>query len=191
MKKFIFTCGDVNGIGPEIVVKSLNTIFGKDSNNGYYFICPANIFKKVIKLVKPRFNFIISTDYHRSEPGTVTVINPGNIKISEGKPTVTSGKCAYETIELSFALLKNQIADAVITAPVSKNALKLAGVQYPGHTEMFADWCGTSDYAMSFFSPSMNCALSSIHIPIKEISGSLTYRKLKKRPKCSDKYTSI
>ena len=45
MNKFVFTCGDINGIGPEIVIKTLNLITRYKTPNKFYFICPLNIFK--------------------------------------------------------------------------------------------------------------------------------------------------
>jgi 4-hydroxythreonine-4-phosphate dehydrogenase len=69
--------------------------------------------------------------------------------------------------------LGKNLADAVITAPVSKTALKLAGVKYPGQTEMFADWCGVKNFVMTFLSPKLRVGLYSIHISLKKVSKSL------------------
>ena len=51
MNKFIFTCGDINGIGPEIVIKALNHLVEKRKNDRFYFICPSNVFKRTITKV--------------------------------------------------------------------------------------------------------------------------------------------
>ncbi len=81
-------------------------------------------------------------------------------------------------LKKSFELLKKQRADAVVTAPVSKTALKLAGVKYPGQTEMYADWCGVKNFVMTFLSAKLQVGLYSIHIPLKEVSNSLKSNKL-------------
>jgi 4-hydroxy-L-threonine phosphate dehydrogenase PdxA len=47
MKKFVFTCGDINGIGPEIVIKTLNRIH--ETGDKYIFLCPGNVFENTIK----------------------------------------------------------------------------------------------------------------------------------------------
>jgi 4-hydroxythreonine-4-phosphate dehydrogenase len=180
MSRFVFTCGDVNGIGPEIVVKTLNKIISKKKKHSFIFLCPLNVFKSVTALVKPSFEFNITDYYKETEPGILSVINTGNTKLNKGKATESSGITAYNAIELSFALLKSSYADSVITAPISKTALKMGGIEYPGHTEMYADWCGTNDYAMVFLSKQMNAALATIHSPIKNVSSLITTKRLRK-----------
>jgi 4-hydroxythreonine-4-phosphate dehydrogenase len=61
----------------------------------------------------------------------------------------------------------------VVTAPVSKTALKHAGVKYPGQTEMYADWCNVKNFVMTFLSQKLRVGLYSIHIPLKKVSNSL------------------
>ena len=59
MNRFVITCGDINGIGPEIVIKSLNRLTLLRKKSKYYFICPENILQKTIEQVKPKFDFQI------------------------------------------------------------------------------------------------------------------------------------
>ena len=91
---------------------------------------------------------------------------------------LNSGKAAFIALKKSFELLKGKRADAVVTAPVSKTALKLAGVKYPGQTEMFADWCGVNNFVMTFLSAKLRVGLYSIHIPLKDVSNSLKSNQL-------------
>jgi 4-hydroxy-L-threonine phosphate dehydrogenase PdxA len=80
MNKIIFTCGDTNGIGPEIVIKTLNRVFSSGMTK-LYFACPENIFKEAAKITIPVFPFEIvkSFKYHSSE-NIVTIINTGQTK---------------------------------------------------------------------------------------------------------------
>ena len=97
-----------------------------------------------------------------------------SIKQNIGKPTESSGQAAYEALQTSFQHLEKNFVDAVITAPVSKTALRMAGIKkYPGQTEMFADWCGVKNFVMTFLSKKLRVSLYSIHIPLKEVSKSL------------------
>ena len=57
----------------------------------------------------------------------------------------------------------------VVTAPISKTAIKSAGKNFPGHTEMFAEWCNVKNYVMMFLSRKMNAAIATIHEPVKKI----------------------
>ena len=66
----------------------------------------------------------------------------------------------------------------MLTAPISKTALSIAGINYPGHTEMLADWCNVDDCAMVFLSDKMKSALVTIHSSIKNITKEITITKL-------------
>jgi len=179
MNRFVITCGDINGIGPEIVVKSLNRLTLRRKKAKYYFICPQNIFQKTIEQVKPEFNFeIIPPNEADESPLKVSVIKLPKCSEKTGYPTKSSGLASYKSLETSFSFLKSNIADAVITAPVSKTALHLAGIKFPGQTEMFAKWSGCKEYVMTFLSKRLNVALQTIHIPLKNVHKSLNQKKI-------------
>jgi 4-hydroxythreonine-4-phosphate dehydrogenase len=180
MKRFVFTCGDINGIGPEIALKALNKITSKNKTTQFILIIPENVFSKASTLVKPLFRYqkVIDAEVSQKQLSQVVVLTTKSFKQNTGKPTVSSGEASYLALRKSFELLKNKSADAVITAPVSKTSLKLAGVKYPGQTEMYADWCGVKHFVMTFLSKKLRVALYSIHIPLKEVSKSLNLKAL-------------
>jgi len=178
MNKFVFTCGDINGIGPEIVIKTLNQITRYKTSDKYYFICPSNIFQAATHHIKPTFNYEIVNRKDQGSSAVVSVINSGTAKQSIGKPTIASGKAAYKSLVLSYELLRKGDADAVITAPISKTAIHMAGVNFKGQTEMFAKWSNTKKYAMTFLSKKMCAALFTIHYPLKDVSKLLNIKKL-------------
>ena len=179
MNNFVFTCGDVNGIGPEIVFKTLNHLTKIKNSDRYFFICPSNIFKSISIKIKPQFEFSLFT----SKPvlnsiSKANIILLPNSKSVAGKPTKESGIAAFESLKKSYQLLKNNVCDAVITAPVSKTALHMAGINFPGQTEMFAKWSKTKNFLMVFLSKKINISLNTIHIPIKKVSSSLNQKQL-------------
>ncbi len=180
MSKFIFTCGDVNGIGPEIVIKTLNRITKGKTRNKFVFICPENIFFEAIKNTKPTFDYNITNSVENSTSKRVIIFPLNKVKQKWGEPSVESGLAAFNSIKLSFDLLINKKADAVITAPISKTSINLAGIKFPGHTEMYAEWCREKikfgsklNFVMMFLSKKMNAALITIHDPVKNISSLL------------------
>jgi len=179
MNRFVFTCGDINGIGPEIVVKSLNRLTLHSNKNKYYFICPQNIFQKTIKQIKPGFDFeIVSPNKAEKSSSQVSIIKLPDCREKTGYPTKFSGLASYKALQTSFSFLKSKIADAIITAPVSKTALNMAGIKFPGQTEMFAKWSGSKEYVMTFLSNRLNVALQTIHIPLKNIHKFLNEKEL-------------
>ncbi|MCU0413308.1 MAG: 4-hydroxythreonine-4-phosphate dehydrogenase PdxA [Ignavibacteriaceae bacterium] len=175
MKRFIFTCGDINGIGPEIALKALNKITSKNKTTQFILIIPENVLKTTVRLVKPLFTYKIVDDIesNANQKYQVSILVTGSFKQRIGKPTVASGEAAFLALRTSFDLLKKNLADAVVTAPVSKTALKLAGVKYPGQTEMYADWCNVKNFVMTFLSKKLRVGLYSIHIPLQEVANSL------------------
>jgi 4-hydroxythreonine-4-phosphate dehydrogenase len=183
MKKFVFTCGDINGIGPEIAIKALNKLLPKNKQTQFVLIIPKNIFETTSKLVEPKFEYVnqdkVSIGDKSSSRVIISSIN--SVKQNLGSPTSQSGKAAYDALKKSYEMLQRHIADAVVTAPVSKTALKMAGVKYPGQTEMFADWCGTKNFVMTFLSNKLRVGLYSIHIPLIKVSKSLNSKEIKKK----------
>jgi 4-hydroxythreonine-4-phosphate dehydrogenase len=177
MNRILFTCGDINGIGPEIVIKSLNSLV-KNSKNKYYVICPQNIFLKTSKLVKPEFDFLYTEKFQDIDSGNVCVIKLKNASQIYGKPTKESGKTAFNSIKLSIELAISKSIDAVITAPISKTAIHLAGYKFPGHTEMLSEYTRTKNYSMMFLSQKMKASLVSIHEPIRNVAGLIKERQL-------------
>jgi len=180
MKRIVFTCGDINGIGPEIALKALNRITSRSKETQFILIIPENIFTKASLLIRPRFSFQTVKDlsFNNIDSSQVIIFITKSFKQNIGKPTLTSGEASYLALQTSFDLLNKNLSDAVVTAPVSKTALKLAGVKYPGQTEMYADWCGVKNFVMTFLSKKLRVALYSIHIPLKEVSKSLNLKAL-------------
>ena len=173
MRKFVFTCGDINGIGPEIVIKTLNKIC-KNKKEQFFFVCPANVFNETIQFIKPKFKYEIVNKADKNLITPVQVIDIGNSVIIPGKATSVSGRIAFKSIEYGFELTSNKITDGLITAPISKTAFNLAGINFPGHTEMLAKWSGTKDFIMMFLSKKMNAALLTIHQPLEKVPQLLT-----------------
>jgi 4-hydroxythreonine-4-phosphate dehydrogenase len=179
MNRFVITCGDINGIGPEIVIKSLNRLTLLRKKSKYYFICPENIFQKTIEQVKPKFDFqVISPNEAAESSSKVSVIKLPDCRKKTGYPTKSSGSTSYQALQTSFLFLEANIADAVITAPVSKTALSMAGIIFPGQTEMFAKWSVSKEYIMTFLSKRLNVALQTIHIPLKNVHKFLNEKEL-------------
>ena len=183
MTRIVFTCGDINGIGPEIALKALNKISSKRKKTQLILIIPQNVFITTKRIVKPTFKYHLTNNlksvFSSNEPVIILTLESFVQKI--GKPTIPSGRAAYLALKTAFNLLNNKIADAAVTAPVSKTALNLAGVNYPGQTEMFADWCGLKNFVMTFLSRRLRVGLYSIHISLKEVSKSINSNKFQEK----------
>ena len=173
-----FTCGDINGIGPEICIKTINSIYNPADRKIVLF-CPAKVFENAASKSLVSFDHEILKEVNpiNLNAEIVTIVDLGESKQNIGKPTKESGRVSLVALKKAFELVNFKNADAIITAPISKTALKLAGIKYPGQTELLADLSKTKNYLMMFLSEQFICALATIHEPIKNVSKLLS-RKL-------------
>jgi 4-hydroxythreonine-4-phosphate dehydrogenase len=177
MRKFVFTCGDINGIGPEIVIKTLNRICTQ-KDTSFIFVIPSNVFSEVTKTVKPVFKYEILKKYVNNLAVPVQIIDIGDAAITPGLATKSSGKISFDSIEYAFNLVISKEVDALITAPISKTAFNLAKINFPGHTELLAEWSGSKDFLMMFLSKKMKAALLTIHKPLRKVPQLLSEEKI-------------
>jgi 4-hydroxythreonine-4-phosphate dehydrogenase len=175
MKNLVLTCGDINGIGPEICIKTVNRIYGLQERK-IFLICPENIFATTSSAIRPSFNYKIVKDINSRDTdyNSVTIIDIGKYKQKLGSPTKDSGKAAFIAIDKAYKLISSNFADAMITAPVSKTAFQMAGIKYPGQTELLARLSKSKKYLMVFLSNDFICGLTTIHEAIKNVSKRLS-----------------
>jgi 4-hydroxythreonine-4-phosphate dehydrogenase len=180
MNNFIFTCGDINGIGPEISIKCINKIYSPKKRK-IFFICPENVFEFYASKLTLNFPFEVNKKITDNSLSTkpVCIISAGKSSLKIGTPTRQSGSAAFKSIEIAFDLLSHKFPGAMVTAPISKHAFELAGIKYPGHTEMLADWCNTKNFMMMFLSHKLKMGLVTIHEPIKKVALLITKTKIK------------
>lgn len=180
--RLFFTCGDCNGIGPEIVVKTLS-VFYKKKKHKLYFAVPKNVFEETLNTLQTSFEYEFVKTPEQSSPkkNIVSIINLGNAKYVFGKPTRSSGELAFRSLQESFNAVEKNYADCIITAPISKDAFHKAGIEFPGHTELFASWTNTENVVMFFHSAKIKAALLTIHIPLKTVSFSLDKNLIRKK----------
>ncbi len=91
-----------------------------------------------------------------------------------GKPSKLTGEAAYNfIISAAMAVMKGE-ADALVTAPISKQWINAAGHDFPGHTELLAKITKTDNYAMMLAGPSLKVVPVTAHIPLADVPGSLS-----------------
>ncbi|MDZ7680398.1 MAG: 4-hydroxythreonine-4-phosphate dehydrogenase PdxA [Fodinibius sp.] len=96
------------------------------------------------------------------------------VSVEPGAFTKQSGKCAMIAVEKGIELCKSEQADALVTAPISKEAVNLAGYQIPGHTEFLAEHTNTSDFMMMLCHDDLRVGLATVHIPLAEVPSNLS-----------------
>ena len=168
--KIIVSSGDVNGIGLEVFLKGISTFLETSDSEVSLCINP-NVLKKYAELC----DFNIKSDNNLN----FKIIDTGfECKINLGKQTKESGMTAKKSIEMATGLLLDGEYDAIVTLPISKKAVQMAGWQFPGHTEYFASLFTSllpgNHYNMILTHKNMRVIPLTIHEPIKNIPNLIT-----------------
>lgn len=173
------TIGDFNGIGPEVALKAATHASVKK-------ICIPVLVGPFAVFDHTRTSLRIPAKLQRAAaliaPGnTLAVIDVGDgiaADVQFGGPTKTSGKSAGVAIEKAVSLCTSGKTRAMVTAPVSKEALHLAGYDFPGQTEMIALFTGSQQVAMMLVSSTMRVGLVTIHVPLRGVPERITKEKI-------------
>lgn len=171
-KRIGITMGDPAGIGAEIIVKAMQ-------NKEVYEKCiPVVVGDKACMEDALRFcgsdlklRLIDSVEEAVGEYGVIDLISLGffdNKGWEYKKPSAECGDASFQYIVHAIALANERRIDAVITAPINKEALHLGGHAYSGHTEIFADYTNTRDYAMLLASGNLRVIHVSTHVALRE-----------------------
>ncbi|TLX25638.1 4-hydroxythreonine-4-phosphate dehydrogenase PdxA [Chryseobacterium indologenes] len=173
--------GDFNGIGPEIIMKSLKdktitdfftpVIFG----SGKLFTYQKNIFK-----LNLNFNYV--NEASQAQAGKLNMVNltKENVNVELGVPTEESTKMAIDSLEAATeALIKGDI-DVLVTAPINKDEMVKMGFKHAGHTGYFEEKFNKKGL-MFLVTEELKVAVSTHHIPIAQVAENISKEKIKKQ----------
>ncbi|MDO8748173.1 MAG: 4-hydroxythreonine-4-phosphate dehydrogenase PdxA [Candidatus Omnitrophota bacterium] len=164
----LITMGDPSGIGPEIIVKALSSPQVK-SLADWTVIGDAWAFNKNPSLPSGRKN---------QKFKIIDLENVPRKNFEFGKVRAEYGRASWEYLEKALELIKAKRADCLVTCPINKEALKLAGCGYRGHTEYIAEYFGVKDEVMMLFNRKLRVSLVTQHISLKDVPGSLSQEKI-------------
>lgn len=168
--------GDMNGIGPEVIIKGLShpnllknitpIIYGSSKIISYY---------KNIQNAD-NFSYVNCSKPESAEPGRVNIINcwDENVQINPGKQEENGGIYAYIALDRAVADLVDKRIDALVTAPINKRAMQLANFSHPGHTEYITEQAGAESSLMLMVSESMKIGVATAHIPLEKVKENIT-----------------
>ncbi|MFU2072631.1 4-hydroxythreonine-4-phosphate dehydrogenase PdxA [Gallibacterium anatis] len=165
------TMGDAAGIGAEIIVKSL-------ADKHLYEIAQPVVIgdKKMMQraldlLQSPlKINVVTNLDNLNTKYGTIDLVDldnvPADLPYSQVDPR--AGKAAYEYVEKAVQYAMANKIQAVVTAPLNKEALHAGGKMFPGHTEILAQLSGTKDYSMMLVSEKLRVIHVTTHVQLRK-----------------------
>lgn len=166
------TMGDPSGIGPEIILKSFERSSVK--NLRIILIGDFNILQTVYNILKIKsFELKKISDLNDCvfTNEMLNVLDLHMVEMKTFQPGIVqaiAGDVAFEAVRKGVELALNRELDAIVTAPLNKEALFLAGHNYPGHTEILAGLTNTRDYAMLLYEKRLKIIHVSTHISLIE-----------------------
>ena len=164
MKKIAITLGDPNSISPEITIKALNFLdLPKDK-----VVLIAN--KNILDYYKENYDLYLEKDYE------IVEIPYKKEDVKPSFETEEAGEFAFKAIVKACELAQNKKVDAIVTAPVSKNSMKLAGHNYSGQTEVLEQYLAHSNQKaeMIFVCEKFSVLLLTRHVALKDVPEFIT-----------------
>lgn len=172
--------GDINGIGPEVVIKALNDaqILLDCTPVIYASSKSVNFHKK--RVFAGDFNYAAVSSADEIKPNKINVINvwEEEVAIELGKITETGGSYALKSLDHATKDLAAGKVDVLVTAPISKEAMAKAGFKFPGHTEYLADMAGEAEALMLMVAGNLRVGLVTTHMALKDVPGAMTIEKI-------------
>jgi 4-hydroxythreonine-4-phosphate dehydrogenase len=177
------TTGDINGIGPEIIIKAL-------SDNRILDLCTPIVFSsnKVINYyrriaVDHQLVFNSTKEMDKLNPKQVNVFNcwEEEVSIQPGVLTEAGGKYAVRSLQVATQCLKDGQLDALVTGPIHKSNAQSANFPFSGHTPFLKEKFEAKDVLMLLYHNDLRVALATEHIPIEKVASSITHEVLQSK----------
>jgi len=177
------TMGDPAGIGPEIIAKACQALAPRIAAGdlGIVVIGSVGALERAVAQFTPDLDFAVVQEGDTNWPG-LCVMQAGDedALIALGEVQADGGRFAYLAVERGVRLaLANRIG-GIVTAPLNKEALNLAGYHYPGHTEMLAELTGVRGSVMLLAHGNMRVSHVTTHVALADVPKRLTPERLRR-----------
>ena len=178
------TMGDPAGIGPEVIAKAL-------AGRALHRLCRPivigsfPVMQQTIKSLKLKMN-VIRVEGHESIPlqsNPLALLDPLDHplgRFTRGMPAIETGAASVLFIKKAVELAQLGCIDGIVTAPINKEAINMAGCHFPGHTELLADLTRTQESGMMIIGGPLRIMFVTTHIAIKDLPLLLTRAKIEK-----------
>jgi 4-phospho-D-threonate 3-dehydrogenase / 4-phospho-D-erythronate 3-dehydrogenase len=180
--KIGISIGDMNGIGLEVILKTV-------SDPRILNLCTPVLFgsSKVVSyhknIVQVEFPFANLRTAEEAESGKVNVVNcwQDNVNITLGKVSEEGGRYAYKALEIAVNALKVGSIDALVTAPINKKAMQMADFPHAGHTEYITEQLGAKESVMLMLNDDFRVGLVTNHLPLSKVVENVTRDRILKK----------
>lgn len=170
------TQGDINGIGYEVIMKTLldprilemciPIVYGSPKVAAYH--------RKALDINNLSFNHIRSTKEAYARKAHIINCIDDNVRVELGKSTRDAGESSFMALDRACSDLQNGFIDVLITAPINKDNIQSENFNFPGHTEFLAEAFNAEEYAMLMVSETMKIGVVTGHIPLSKVAENLS-----------------
>jgi 4-hydroxythreonine-4-phosphate dehydrogenase len=189
MYRLGITAGDPAGIGAEIILKAL-------SCRGIYNHCiplvigDKTVLKDALEITgfSHKLHCIKTPDEALGKFGTIDLLNmqllekrktgESGLSWDYGSISAVAGEAAFRYVERAVTLAMEKRIAAIVTAPINKEAINLAGHHYAGHTEILSDLTGCKDYAMILIAKGLRVIHVTSHVSLKAVAELITTQRV-------------
>ena len=171
------TQGDLNGIGYEVIIKSLsdNRIMELCTPVVYGLAKVASYHKKYMDLPDFSFQYTKTAEQLSNKRPNLINLYEEEVKVDLGTSTRIAGQMAERALYAAGRDLKNNLIDAIVTAPVNKNNIQSEKFKFPGHTSFFEHYFGGKEHPalMMMVAENLRVGFVTNHLPIQQVAGAL------------------
>lgn len=172
------TQGDINGIGYEVILKTLSdpriselctpVIYGSAKIAAYH--------RKALDLPPVNLNIVNSADLAIALKSNIINCVDEEAKVEFSKPSLQAGEAAYRALETAACDLEQGLIDVMVTAPINKNTIQSSEFYFPGHTEYLEKRLGKDQKSLMILmqESGLRVALVTGHIPLSQVAATVT-----------------
>jgi 4-hydroxythreonine-4-phosphate dehydrogenase len=170
------TQGDINGIGYEIIIKTLSNprileictpiVYGSSKVASYH--------RKTLDVPEFNLNLVRSAEFAVHKRANIINVFDKEVKIDLGTSTEIAGQLSLLALESAVNDLKHNSIDVLVTAPINKKNIQSPTFQFPGHTEYLASKFESKDHLMLMVSNNIRIGVITGHVPLKDVSSHIT-----------------
>ena len=206
MPSIALTMGDVAGIGPEVIVRGWGEARLHNLARPFVIGDPAVLERALALAGHASLRIQPIEDVARADPSlhTIPCMMPNVLRTGEslaevrpGTLDARAGRASFEFLAAAIDLALDGKIDAITTLPISKKSLNMAGVPFPGHTEILADRCGVADHAMMLYLATgeettasrqgLGIVHATLHMALRRVFDHLTIENVKSKIQLADR----
>ena len=185
--------GDINGIGYEVIIKTLMDSLITDICIPVVYGSPkvAAYHRKALNINNFSFNNVRSPDEAHYKKANLINCLDDNVRVELGKSTTHGGESAFISLEKAVDDLKDGKIDVLVTAPIDKQNVQSEGFNFKGHTEYLQSRFDVEEVLMFMISENMRIGFATGHVPLREVADLITVETLLKKIRLMSKSLSL